>query len=205
MPDITGSRAVTNAVISPNVEILIGQFTLGYIRRLTETQARPVTANYEVGTVGIVELTPQQPAPITLSAEHIEIYGANFINVIAKAIASGDLAGVSPAAGLSLDDTKAALKIWLRKRLGNEDFGKVFALADFPIGFAMRLQEQHPLDETKLYITTYQNCWITRYTRPVVATGELTVVETADITAQRTTSTEGIPITQDKVEVVSKD
>jgi hypothetical protein len=140
-----------------------------------------------------------------MAAEHVEIYGANFVNIIAKAVASGDLAGVAAAAGTSLEDTKSALKIWLRKRFGSENFGQVFALADFPVGFQMRLQEQHPLDENKLYITTYHNCWITRYTRPVVATGELLIVETADISAQRATSTEGIPVTQDKVEVVSKD
>jgi hypothetical protein len=204
MADITGTRAVTNSVLSPNIEMMIGQWTIGYVRRLTETQARPVTPIYEIGTVGVVELTPQQPAPITLAAEKIEIYGATFINVVAKSIASGDLAGVSPAPGLSLDDTKNALRIWLRKRLGNEDMGQIFTLNDFPVGFQFRVTEQHPLDDTKQLITTYQNSWITRYTRPIMSTGELLVVATADITAARAVYTEGIPVTQDKVEVVAR-
>lgn len=205
MPDITGARAVTNAVVSPNVEFMIGQFTIGYIRRMTETQARPVTPIYEIGTVGIVEMTPQQPAPVALAAEHIEIYGATIINVIAKAIQSGDLSGISPAAGLSIEDTKSALKLWLDKRLGTDDFGQVFNLADFPVGFEMRLNEQHPLDDTKMMITSYENCWLTRYSRPVVATGDLLIIETADMSAQRAVTKEGIPITQDKVEVITKE
>jgi len=204
MPDTTGVRAVTNAVISPNVEFIIGQFTIGYIRRLTETQARPVAPIYEVGTVGIVEMAPGQPAPITLSAEKVEIYGAPLINVIAKAIASGDLAGVSKAAGLSLDDTKTALKQWLNKRLGTDDFGQVFSLQDFPVGFVLKAHEQHPLDETKVMITTYDNVWCTRSSRAVAASGDLLVIGTAEMVCRGGTTTESIPVTQDKIEVVSK-
>ena len=205
MSDITGTRAVTNAVISPNVEFVIGQFTIGYTRRMTETQARPVTPLYEIGTVGIIEMTPQQPAPITLAAEHIEIYGASFINIVAKAIASGDLSGISPAAGLSVEDTKTAMKLWLDKRLGTDDMGQVFNLADFPVGFELRLNEQHPLDDSKIMVTTYHNVWMTRYSRPIVSTGDLLIIETADMSAQRATTKEGIPVTQDKIEVINKE
>jgi hypothetical protein len=205
MADITGSRAVTNAVISPNVELQIGSFTIGYARRATETQSRPVNPIYEVGTVGIIEMVPGQPAPVTLALEHVAIYGATLVGIIAKAIASGNLAGVSAAAGLSLDDTKTALQIWIQKRLGaGRTIADITSIADMPVGFQCQLNEQHPLDDTKLFITTYQNCWITRYSRPVVATGDLLTIEAMDITAQRVTTKEGIPVTSDKVEIVTK-
>lgn len=205
MADITGSRAVTNAVISPNVELQIGNFTIGYARRVTETQSRPVNAIYEIGTVGVIEMVPGQPEPVSLALEHVAIYGATMIGIVAKAIASGNLAGVSAAAGLSLEDTKTALSLWVQKRLGaGHTLADVSSLADMPIGFQCQVNEQHPLDDTKVMITTFHNCWMTRYTRPIVGTGDLLVVEAMDIKAQRSTLKEGIPITSDKVEVVQK-
>lgn len=205
MADITGSRAVTNAVISPNVELQIGNFTIGYARRVTETQSRPVNPLYEVGSVGVIEMVPGQPTPVTLALEHVAIYGATMIGIVAKAIASGNLAGVSAAAGLSLDDTKSALALWVQKRLGaGRGLGDVASLADMPVGFQCQLLEQHPLDDTKVFITTYHNCWMTRYSRPIVASGDLLTVEAMDISAQRVTTKEGIPVTQDKVEIVNK-
>lgn len=205
MADITGSRAVTNAVISPNVELMIGSFPIGYARRATETQSRPVNPVYEIGSVGVIEMVPGQPAPVTLALEKVAIYGATLVGIIAKAIDSGDLAGVSAAAGLSLDDTKSALRIWVERRLGaGKSLGDVSTLADMPVGFQCRLNEQHPLDDTKVFISTYHNCWITRYTRPIVASGDLMVVEAMDISAQRVSTKEGIPVTQDKIEIVNK-
>jgi hypothetical protein len=205
MADTTGTRAVTNAVISPNVELLIGNWPIGYARRVTETQTRPVNPIYEIGTVGPIEMVPGQPAPVTLALEKVAIYGATMVGIVAKAIDSGDLAGVSKAAGLSLEDTKTALKVWVQKRLGaGATIGDVTSLADMPVGFQAKLNEGHPLDDTKVFITTYNNCWITRYSRPVVSTGDLLVIETMDISAQSVTTKEGIPVTQDKVEIVSK-
>jgi hypothetical protein len=204
MADITGSKAVTNAVISPNVELQIGNFTIGYARQVTETQARPVNPIYEIGTVGIVEMVPGQPAPVTLSLEHVAIYGATMINVIALAIDSGNLAGISAAAGLSAADTATALQIWLQQRLGaNATMGDVFSLSDMPVGFQCKIKEQSPISASAVFITTYNNCWITRYTRPVKATGDLLVVETMDISAQSISTKQGSVVTQDKIEVIA--
>lgn len=205
MADITGSRVVTNAVLSPNVELQIGSFTIGYAKRVTETQARPVNPIYEIGTVGVVEMAPGQPEPVSLSLEHTAIYGATMVGIVAMAIASGNLAGVSAAAGLSLDDTKAALQIWVQKRLGaGHSLADVRSLADMPIGFQCQLNEQSPLDDTKVMITTYHNCWITRMTRPVIGSGDLLTVEAMDIKAQRVTTKDGLSVTSDKIEVVNK-
>lgn len=204
MADITGSKAVTNAVISPNVELQIGTFTIGYARQVTETQARPVNPVYEIGTVGIVEMVPGQPAPVTLSLEHVAIYGATMINVVALAIESGNLAGISAAAGLSVADTATALNIWLQQRLGaNANMGDVFSLSDMPVGFQVKVLEQSPVNAAAVFITTYNNCWITRYTRPIKASGDLLVVETMDISAQSTSTKKGTPVTSSKIEVIA--
>ena len=204
MADITGSKAVTNAVLSPNVELQVGTFTIGYAKQVTETQARPVNPVYEIGTVGIVEMVPGQPAPVTLALEHVAIYGASMINVIAMAIDSGNLSGISAAAGLSEADTAIALKTWLQQRLGaNATMSNVYSLSDMPVGFAAKVMEQSPIDASAVYITTYNNCWITRYTRPIKATGDLLVVETMDISAQSTTTKPGATVGQGNIEVIS--
>jgi ATP-dependent Lon protease len=68
----------------------------------------------------------------------------------------------------------------VQKRLGaGRSLGDVSSLADMPIGFQARLNEQHPTDDTKLFISTYHNCWITRYTRPIVSSGDLLTIEAA--------------------------
>lgn len=202
MADITGARAVTNASISPNIELLIGNFTIGYAKSVTETQERPVNPIYEIGSVGVIEMVPGQPAPVSLSLAHVAIYGATLPMIVAKAIASGNLSGISAAAGLSLDDTKTALQNWVTARLGaGRTMADISTLADMPVGFQVRINEQHPLDVTKVFITTYSNCWITRYSRPIVATGDLLTVETLDIRSQRVSTKEGIPVTADKVEI----
>ena len=97
MADITGSKPVNNAVISTNIKIKIGKWIIGYIRNITETQARPANPQYEIGSVGPIDLIPAQPAAVTLACTKIAVYGANLINVIANAIKSaqtGDGAAV---------------------------------------------------------------------------------------------------------------
>ena len=204
MADTTGTHPVTNAVQSPNVELQVGQWTIGYAKQVTETQSRPVNALYEMGTVGPVEMVPGQPAPPTLALEHTAIYGASLINIIALAVDTGNLSGISAAAGLSIAQTAAALNLWLQQRLGaNASFGQIFSLADMPVGFKAQVRENSPLDPTVVMITTYHNSWITRYTRPIKATGDLTVVEAMDISCQKITTKPGNPVTQDQVEVIS--
>lgn len=205
MADITGSRAVTNAVVSPNVELQIGTFTIGYATKATEKQTREVNPLYEIGTVGVIEMVPGQPKPVSLSLEHVEIYGATMVGIIAQAIASGNLAGVSAAAGLSLSDTQAALVAWVNARFGaGATIASVRTLADMPIGFQCQLNEQSPVDPSKQMISTYVNSWITSYSRPIQSSGNLTVVESMEIMAQRVVYTDGVPVTQDKIEVVSR-
>lgn len=198
MADVTGNHAITNAVLSPNVQLAIGQFTIGYARQATETQSREVTPIYEIGSVGVVEMAPGQPKPVTLALEHIAIYGATMINIVALAIDSGNLAGISAAAGLTTAQTVTALTTWLQAQGTTMD--SIFDLAHMPIGFTAKVYEQSPVDPTAQQITTYNNCWITRYTRPIKATGDLLVVETMDISAQNTSTAQSkVTVTQNQI------
>ena len=207
MADITGSKLVNNAVISTNIKIKIGKWTIGYIRNITEIQARPANAQYEIGTVGPIDIVPAQPAAITLSCAKIAVYGGNLINVIANAIKSSETetGAITPAPGLSAGETLKAMQHWLGEKQGTEGEGNletVFTLADMPVGFIIELNEIFPPNPDSVMITSYMNCWIVRYTRPIIASGDLLVAETADINAQYVKYSQGRAITETNVEVV---
>jgi len=210
MADITGSKPVNNAVISTNIKIKIGSWIIGYIRNITETQARPANPQYEVGTVGPIDIVPAQPAAVTLACTKIAIYGGNLINVIANALNSNNLASITPPPGLSLAEAQTALKYWLGQKQATGGAGgnmkQVFSLADIPVGFEIQCDEIFPAGTTpgsEIMIAKYINCWIVRYTRPIVASGDLLIAETADINAQYVKYSQGRQITNGSVEVVS--
>jgi len=201
MPDITGTKPVNNAVMSTNIKIKIGLWTIGYIRNITETQARPATAQYEVGSVGPIDLIPNQPAAVTLACTKVAVYGANLINVIGNGIKSAN-ASIFTAPGLTADETQSALNYWLAER-SITDLSKVFSLADIPVGFIIEIDETFPADATKVMITQYMNCWIVRYTRPIITTSDLLVAETADINAQYVKYSQGRVVGATNIEVVN--
>jgi hypothetical protein len=212
MADITGAKPVNNAVISTNIKIKIGTWTLGYIRSITETQARPSNPQYEVGTVGPIDMIPAQPAAVTLACAKVAIYGGNMINVIANALNSVQgTTGlpITTAPGLTQEETAAAMKYWLGQKQasqGDGDLSTVFTLADLPVGFEIEIDEIYPGGTTpgsSSMITKYHNCWIVRYTRPIVSSGDLLIAETADINAQYASYTQGRKITAENVEVVN--
>ena len=208
MPDITGSKPVNNAVISTNIKIKIGKWVIGYIRNITETQTRPANPQYEIGSVGPIDMVPAQPAAVTLACTKVAIYGANLLNVIGNAIKSDLSEGgtIFKAPGLSDGETLSALNHWLGQKqsgVGDDDLGLVFSLADLPVGFIVEIDEIFPPILEKMLITKYQNCWIVRYTRPIIASGDLLIAETADINAQYVTYSQGRVIQATNVEVVS--
>lgn len=212
MADITGSKPVNNAVISTNIKIMIGTWTIGYIRNITETQARPANPQYEVGSVGPIDMIPAQPAAVTLACTKVAIYGANLLNVISRAINSaitaptGGQSTIFTAPGLTAAETIAGLKYWLGQHQGVQgdgDLAKIFSLADLPVGFIVEIQEIFPGASTgNVSITRYMNCWIVRYTRPIIASGDLLIAETADINCQYVKYTSARAVAQSNVEVV---
>ena len=71
------------------------------------------------------------------------------------------------------------------------------------MGFQIEIDEIFPANADTIMKTTYNNCWIVRYTRPIVASGDLLVAETADINSQFVSYSQGRVITSDSVEIVS--
>ena len=131
------------------------------------------------------------------------------INVIANAINSNLSEGgtIIPAPGLSTGETLTALKYWLGQKQGQAPGGdgnmaKIFSLADIPIGFIVEIDEIFPPAPDNVMITKYMNCWVVRYTRPIISSGDLLVAETADINAQYVSYSQGRAITSGSVEVV---
>ena len=159
--------------------------------------------------MGPIDIIPAQPAAITLACTKVAVYGGNLVNVIANAIKSAKSEGstITPAPGLSAGETLTALDYWLGQKQGTGgsagDLATVFSLADIPIGFIVQIEETFPADPNQVMITKYNNCWIVRYTRPIIASGDLLIAETADINAQYVDYSQGRAIASNNVEVVS--
>ena len=205
MADITGSKPVNNAVISTNIQIKIGTWVIGYIRNITETQARPANPQYEVGTVGPIDIIPAQPAAVTLACTKVAIYGGNMINIIGKALNSNNLANIEAAPGLTQAETKTALSYWLGQQQGTPgDITAIFSIAQLPVGFLIEIDERYPIPDGSVVMKSeYHNCWVVRYTRPIIASGDLLVAEACDINCQYVKYSGGRSVTAGNVEVVS--
>jgi len=183
--DTTGIKPISNATVSTNIQILLGSSIIGYIRTLTENQTRPATALYEIGTVGVVEQIPQQPGVVTLAVTKVATYHKNLINAVASLLkidSVSDMDNWDIPRGMTADQVKNALTIWYGKMSVVTNPSKVFALQYLPLGFTLKVTETNPQEADQ--ITTYHGCLITRYSRPIVSSGELVVAETADISAR---------------------
>lgn len=185
MADITGVKPISNASVSTNIQIQIGGTVIGYARSLTENQTRPTGALYEIGTVGVVEQIPQQPGLVTLNLTKVATYHKNLINAVAGllAIDSDDaMANWDLPRDMSASEVRTALQHWYAQMTDVTSPNKVYALQYLPLGFNITVTETKPTNVDQ--VTTYHGCFITRYSRPIVASGELVIAETADISAR---------------------
>jgi len=183
--DITGIKPITVATVSTNIQIQVGGITIGYIRSLTEGQSQPATLLYEVGTVGIVEQVSQQPGAVILNVTKVATYHKNLINSIARVLkiqSESDIQDWDIPRGMTAGDVKTALGIWYGKMSKVTTPQAVYALQYLPLGFTLKATETNPMEQDQ--VTTYHGCKITRYSRPIVASGELVVAETADISCR---------------------
>jgi hypothetical protein len=184
--DITAVKTVSNAVLSPNIKLKVGTNVIGYIQNIIETQNRPANATYEVGSLGPVELIPAQPAPVTMSLTKMAVYGRNLVNALlryAEAVVSSPEV-ISGGGGLS-SVSKASITSWAKGFLaekGIDSFSGIHTLADAPCGFDIVVEETSP--DGTLMTTTFHDCYITNYSRPIAAAGNLTIAETATVTSR---------------------
>jgi len=168
--DTEAIRPISRAVVSPAIEVKIGNVTIGYIQSIQESQNRPANAQYEIGTEGIVELIPSQPT-YQLSVTKVGVYHYN-------------LAKVFNEIGANASPKLAAIKAQLAAKGHTE--GDMFTnLVHMPIPFDILVKELDPNsnDPTNPAVmgTRYRDCFMSAYTRPIASAGNLTVVETATI------------------------
>jgi len=163
------SHALTQigkSVVSPAITIVINGVTMGYIQSLTETQSRPANPIHEVGSTGRIELVPGQPA-YNLTANKVAIYKYNLLRIFA-------------GQGVQENDLYETIKSKLQEVGVNEATSAWSVIVEMPIPFNIQVFETDPFDDS-VSVTKYIDCFITNYTRPIDATGNLTITETCNI------------------------
>ena len=171
--DTEAIRPISRAVVSPSIEIKIGNVILGYIQNFAEAQARTANPQYEVGTEGIVELIPAQPT-YTINVSKVGVYHYSLVKIF------NDI-------GAQADSRYAAIQAQLAAK--GHSTGDMFTnLVNMPIPFDILVKELNPggADPANPSVmgTKYRDCFMTAYSRPILASGNLTVVETATISAR---------------------
>lgn len=160
---------VNRAVSSASIKISIGGVAIGYLQNMTETNNRPATPLYEIGTVGIVEHQPQQPA-YTLTVNKLAVYRINFVKMAAQA---------------GMSNSNNTLYNAILSRLPSNDPQIDFStLVEQAIPFDILVQEKDPVNNTTYFKTTWTDCIITTYTRTINATGALTIAENLNLVAR---------------------
>ncbi len=179
----SGLVPFTRGVIPAANIIVIGGAKIGYIQNIDETQERPVTEQYEVGSIGPVDMLPGQPK-YSFTLSHVKVYTQSMLKVV---MALGYSGGT---------DVNGAIQGQLS---GDNKDVKVFSLITHNIlPFEIQVLELNygvdsegdpidfnlDIDNKKAIITKYKDCWITNYTKPI-AQGTVNVVETMSISARK--------------------
>jgi len=187
--EIAAVRAVTNASLAPNIVVVVGTNVVGYIQQLVEAQSRPANPTYEVGSMGIVELIPGQPAPVTLNITKLAVYGQNLIQAFMQYTNADETVAtpevVSSGGGLA-SVSSSSVRAWANAYVQGKSLTNISAiqvLSDAPVGIVIKVEEHAP-DGLGLMTTTYHDCFFTTYGKTVAASGNLTITETATLTCR---------------------
>lgn len=178
----------TRAVIPAANILFISNKPIGYVQRLDETQERAVDPQYEVGSIGPVELLPRQPA-YNLTLEKVKIYSQNALQIAmdlgysekygettVKDAIKGQLVGDDTSKNrevLSLilhNILPFDLQVW-ELNYGVDASGN-------PLDFVL-----DPFSKSKV-VTKYVSCWIKRYTKPITQ-GNANIIETMELGATK--------------------
>ncbi len=184
----SGVVPFTRAVIPAANIISIGGRWIGYVQTIEEAQERPVTEQYEIGSVGVVEILPGQPR-YSLSLEKVKVYKNSALQLFMEygyQEKYGETAIKDAIQGQMVGDTanKNAevfslithnilpfdIEVW--------ELNYNVDLEGNPVDFVL-----DPASKSKL-VTKWLNCWISRYSKPI-AQGTINVVERMEITATR--------------------
>jgi hypothetical protein len=184
----SGVVPFTRAVIPAANVLVVGGKWIGYAQSIEETQDRPVTPQYEIGSVGPVEILPGQPTyTITINKAKIYqkrlmqvfmdlSYGEKFGETLVKDAIKGQMVG---------DDTKKNLEVFslithnilpIDVEVWELNYGVDAEGA--PIDFVLD-------QSSKSKVTTkYVDCWIGNTTKPI-AQGTVNIIETMSLTARK--------------------
>jgi len=184
----TGVVPFTRGVVPQANILVIGETKIGYIQDITENFDRPVTEQYEVGSVGVVEGLPGQPK-YALTLNKTKIYGKNILRACMESADFGDIdlqesiktqleASGSPSS-TAQDEVFQLLihnilpfdiEIW------ELDYG--IGEGDTPNNFVFDIDNKDKL------ITIYKKCWFTSTSRSI-SQGSVNIVETANVMVTR--------------------
>lgn len=182
----SGIIPISRAVIPSANIIVIGGIKIGYVQDINETHDRPVTEQYEVGSVGPVELSPGQPK-YSFTLNKVKIYGKKLLQIVLDAGYTDKYGGTN---------VKDAIKNQLT---GDHKDVDVFTLITHNIlPFDIQVWELqyskdasgNPIDfnfdinSKSKVISTYVDCMISNYTKPV-AVGNVNEIETMNMSCRR--------------------
>ncbi len=183
----TGVVPFTRAVVPQANIMVIGGVTIGYIQTLEEKFERPVNAQYEVGSVGIVEGLPGQPA-YTLSVNKLKVYGQNLLKAMME------------SAYTENPSLKTAIKAQIKLgSSGSNPEREVFQLLIHQIlPFDIEVRELDygvsedgtpndfnlDVNNKRKLTTVYKNCWLTSGSKSI-AQGTDNVVEQTEVFVTR--------------------
>ncbi len=166
--DIQGVVPISRTVTTPGVYVQVGNFIVGRIQSITESQARGATPVYEVGSVGPVDMTFGQPS-YTLAITKMKIYRQSLVQVLGVESMKAKDANL-------YNKLKNALTVGAAKVPDDAIFRN---LSHFAFPFDIKVIEVDPNTNIR-DITIYEGVVLTAYSRPINATGGLTIAETAN-------------------------
>jgi len=177
--DVQGVIPISRTVTTPGIYVQVGNFIVGRVQTITENQARGATPIFEVGSVGPIDMTMGQPS-YTLAITKMKIYRQSLTQVLS--IQSMQTTTVQNS---SISDGKTLYgKLYNALTTGAAkvpDAAVFRNLSHFAFPFDIKVIEVDP-QTNKRDITIYQGCVLTAYSRPMNATGGLTIAETANAT-----------------------
>ncbi len=180
----SGLKPFLREVIPAVNFLVVGGKKIGMIQRIDETQERNLTNQYEIGSIGPVEIVPGQPS-FSLTLEKIKIYKTNALQILMDK-------GYNEKFGGTV--VKDAIKGQMTGDTSTKD-KEVFSLIIHNIlPFDIEVWELdysvdttgNPVDFTlepdskSKVVTKYGNCWVRRYSKPI-SVGNANVVESMDI------------------------
>jgi hypothetical protein len=184
----SGVKPFTRAVIPAANLIRVGGKFIGYVQNIDPTQDRPATEQYEVGSIGPVELIPGQPK-YSYSLSHVKVYtnsimqtfmdlsyAEQFGETAVKDAIQGQMVGDQASKNVEVFNIILHNILPITIEVWELNFG-VDAQGN-PIDFNL---DEVSKDKLK---TRYVDGWITSYSKPINQ-GNINVVETMNVSCRK--------------------